>query len=432
MSNKRARRAPYEINAPNSERKPLTSIENNQIVNINEPSTSAAKPRSNVATSAILTTEVATATSASRGNNSKSQRGGVGGLRHTREPTRNRGSAFALTVRLGAHTWPSCRSDLVESSPPSLKYCVALEKGVVGGFCEYHLHAFFEFKEIWSYVELIEWYTNVWPNITVHVEKVKNFKKYISYITKEDLNAIYCEVKFSDLNFYYQAYYTLKEMAEFRVSHPFVVAHYNCYKLLERMHKEIHTDWLNSYSYFGPLVIPPTEWCLQVYKWYRDYVSTAYYPKKKHLYLYGDSNVGKTTFINTLLANLGNRIYYCRSYDPFCDLFEEHRAIVWDEFDFKKVNYSQLKLLLAGEPTPITQKYVCDRMIQNTRPVIIISNNPPYPDNAFLNRVLVVHADVSLQEFFGDTPTTIEDVPTVFTEACTTDTEGEEGFDVVG
>ncbi|KAK9507987.1 hypothetical protein O3M35_007741 [Rhynocoris fuscipes] len=46
------------------------------------------------------------------------------------------------------------------------------------------------------------------------------------------------------------------------------------------------------YSYIYPDIRIDHPWCGEVYSWWDNFVTTEYYYKKKHLYIYGPSNVG--------------------------------------------------------------------------------------------------------------------------------------------
>lgn len=142
--------------------------------------------------------------------------------------------------------------------------------------------------------------------------------------------------------------------------------------------------------------------------------------------------MGKSTIVRLLTKYLGNRVYFARKTDPFYDLISCHKIIIWDEFHYKSYDLETLKLFLAGEPFPITKKYVNDRIFANESPCIMISNYTPPLITSFRNRITVIHADVSLQEDdTGEiliTDATNKDRPTCIIDDVLTDSD--DGIDV--
>lgn len=79
-------------------------------------------------------------------------------------------------------------------------------------------------------------------------------------------------------------------------------------------------------------------------------MSTSFYPKKKHCYIHGNSNIGKTFFVNLVTSCLFNRVFRVKSTFYFTDLTPDYKIIIWDEFGSwcdKDVNL--LKLACGGE-----------------------------------------------------------------------------------
>lgn len=127
-------------------------------------------------------------------------------------------------------------------------------------------------------------------------------------------------------------------MPFFYFNHFFFKKHRNCYQFLKKLHDQLKSEFVVSYSYLGPIVLFDSIWSLNVFEWYRNYVSTNYYYKKKHLYLYGPSNIGKTYFIKLITCYLFNPTYYVSDDQPLFDLSKEHKCIVFEEFDIRKYN----------------------------------------------------------------------------------------------
>lgn len=121
-------------------------------------------------------------------------------------------------------------------------------------------------------------------------------------------------------------------------NHFFVKKHRSCYQFLKKLHDQLKYEFCVSFCYLGPIVLFDSVWSLKVYEWYRNFVSTSYYYKKKHFYLYGSSNFGKTYFISLLTKYLFNRVYYVSDGQPLFDINTNHKVIIFDEFVIRKYN----------------------------------------------------------------------------------------------
>lgn len=310
---------------------------------------------------------------------------------------RKSSSCFFITIRLGDLYFPSIRSVFVEALPETLLYCVAVERGT-STVCDYHLHAFVEFKEKFFLREVRSMCFSFCNLENFDCQTVKNRKRLLAYISKEDMCCFY-NCKVSDLSFNFQSHFYLSQMEFFDYNHFFVKSNRFCYKYLQHLHSQLHVVRTTSFCYIGPIILPPQTWVSEVFEWYVDFVSTTHYYKKKHLYLYGRTNVGKSFFIRLLLRYLGNLVYVPSYSHYFETLSENHRAIFWDEFDYHRVrvNDALLKLVFAGEPFPITRKYCDDRIFRVTIPCILVSNFKPEFDEALMSRFKIVYACSPLQ-----------------------------------
>lgn len=119
-----------------------------------------------------------------------------------------------------------------------------------------------------------------------------------------------------------------------------------------------------------------------------DFLVAAFIPgrlhKTKQLYLYGEPNVGKTTFIIS-------RLNMCYCYRPTLDRWwmmnfnkHKHCFILFDEFDFDVfVCKKDLLKMLAGEIFQYPVKHCSPGTYDVNLPVIFVSNNAPPDDAAF-------------------------------------------------
>lgn len=100
---------------------------------------------------------------------------------------------------------------------------------------------------------------------------------------------------------------------------------------------------------------------------------------------------------------MNNYIFYPARLNPFGLLDDYHNIILRDEFVFGNIDKDYLKLILGGENFPIKEKYICERQFKITIPVIIISYYDCIDEDWFVDRSIVVHADVCLQGDWADT-----------------------------
>lgn len=321
---------------------------------------------------------------------------------------------FVITMRLGSLIID--REAVVAFSPPCDEFCITLEKGS-GINCCNHIHCYFKFIDRFNYCKLISFYTDLFSsldlNITVHVESVRSLRTYLRYITKEDVNPYFANVNANYFSFNYHCHKNLKSMDKWDPSHWFVVQHRNCYKYLEQLYYSIHSNYVNTYSYIWPWVGLDVDWFYKFESWYVNFVSTKFYHKKKHCYLWGISNAGKSTACRLLLSCLFNRVYYASDVYPFGGYYSNvHRAIVFEEFDYRKYDLSVINKCLEGIEFYCNQKYIVERIETCQVPVIFISNDEPPNIDSFLNRVEVIRCFCSVQ--FSDP--IIEEVTSVVIE----------------
>lgn len=285
--------------------------------------------------------------------------------------------------------------------------CVTLERGS-GSDCENHIHCYFLFKEKHRYVTLIEYLHTIpyFSGCTFHVEGVKDVHKYLRYITKQDRSPYFVNVNTNSFSFYYHACKELSAMDQWDTSHWFVVLHRNCYKFLESLWLKIHKKYNRVTVFLWPIVLFDVQWFLDLYNWYSSFVSCEHYHKKKHMYLWGPSNMGKSTAINLLLRDLGNRVYFAADQHPFGGYYSNiHRCILFDEFRSSKYDMTIINKCLEGSDFYCNEKYQVERIERNKWPIIFVSNFPPPNSDYFLNRVVIIQASCPLQVF--ETPTAV-------------------------
>jgi hypothetical protein len=234
----------------------------------------------------------------------------------------------------------------------------------------------------------------------MYVQTVRNARHYLSYITKEDCNPIFKGFNIrKKLSFYFRALEWAKSQDEFDISHPFILNNPQFYRLLERVHSTCKQKEAYSRSKIKrliPVKFVPNEalnWHEKVLLWWNDWSVNGHSHKKKQLYLFGPSNVGKTSFINRLVRDaiehegeisineIENQVFRpapnehrfaWQSFDH-----KKHNLIIIDEFQIDEYNTSDMKRALAGESFVANSKYGSQKTITPQIPVILISNYPP-------------------------------------------------------
>ncbi|XP_049805079.1 uncharacterized protein LOC126248276 [Schistocerca nitens] len=118
--------------------------------------------------------------------------------------------------------------------------------------------------------------------------------------------------------------------------------------------------------------------------------------RKKQLYLYGDTNIGKSTLVEKILSRKQH------VYLPFCSEFgfggydpRVHNVIVFEEFEWQRWRpyASILKRIVEGRPVTVNVKNKPGMVIKHRGLVIFVSNEFTIGDEALISRLNVVHAD---------------------------------------
>jgi hypothetical protein len=260
------------------------------------------------------------------------------------------------------------------------------------------------------------------------VATIQKLANYLKYISKEDTSLLFKGIGIEEqFSFYYSAHKWANSIEEFDVSHPFVLKYPQYYKLC----KEVFLQVQRVKGYRLEITLRPYFWCssgtrniinwqTEVVLWWNDWVINGYSHKKAQLYLYGESNIGKTTFIFDLLkASINpmeetnedfyqNYIFnptpYEQKYAFQTYIPKKHLLMVIDEFNVSEYSLSDLKKCLAGEQFMSNIKQDSPQPICVRKPQIIISNHPPpssdtsrSPQNSkykgFNERLKIVHAD---------------------------------------
>lgn len=305
------------------------------------------------------------------------------------------GHSFFVTVPLLEY-YTEVRVDFINIFFDVYEYCVAVELNRVNNEeVKYHLHAYLKFLNSYFLSDLREYIVSVLDLNRIDIQSCRSRRNVVKYITKEDKQIYHLNIHFSEFNFYYQAYVWACNAVRFDFSDPFVVAHRNNYIFLQNYYVEVRRQLKKTFTGFLPCHTSFSNWSLEVAIWWNSKIVDNT-KKSKNLYLRGLSNVGKSSYIESLIGkdNL-DFVFYPSvgkfAYGDFDPCY--HKIILFEEFSWKFHVLSMLKRLLEGRPFSACVKCKPDKLIEFTGPIIIITNEmDDVTDLAFVNRLQIVDA----------------------------------------
>lgn len=301
------------------------------------------------------------------------------------------GSIFFITVECSSIN-ETIRSDFVSSLSSVVTYCVALEESVSSKRVGYHLHIFLEFDKPLLLSALRQLCIAFFGDVHIDVQACRSKKTCLKYITKEDVNCYY-NCKLSSLHFNKRVYEWAKSRNRFLHTDPFVVEHRFCYRYL----KKYFDDFKKKNSVFDGFSVCMQinlGWAYDCAIWWNNKINSNVI-KDKQLYLWGPSNVGKSTLIERLILRKNLKfVFYPGVGKFFMQGFDinYHKIIVFEEFDIKYYCLSMLKRLLEGRKFSYPVKCDMDLTFSFCGPVIFVSNYNEIVEEALINRLLFVSA----------------------------------------
>ena len=138
---------------------------------------------------------------------------------------------------------------------------------------------------------------------------------------------------------------------------------------------------------------------IEVKSWFNECVNT-WRLKFPALYLWGESNTGKTTIVFDWL--LENQVKETQIYRPtrncqfaWADFNPRHHlVVVMDEFEFAQFNLEEWKNIVEGRYTAVRVKGRSSKTIALKCPIIMISNYAPPTDKPeIINRLRLVKSE---------------------------------------
>lgn len=185
-----------------------------------------------------------------------------------------------------------------------ITYCVSVEASDRSENYSHHMHAFIEFVKPIYILEICEYLKSVYYNLNVDVRPCRSKSNFFKYISKEDVH-LYTNVKTSSLHFNYRCYKWAESINKFDRTHPFVTEHRFCYRYLQRYFNDFVKKSASKFHglrlYGGGDVY--SNWMVDVVEWWNGCVRAVNWgTKRKQLYIFGDTNVGKSTLVEKLIG----------------------------------------------------------------------------------------------------------------------------------
>lgn len=304
------------------------------------------------------------------------------------------GKQFFITVSLVDPE--SCvRSDFLSYFDNLVSYCIAVESSKTSNIVSTHLHAFLEFSDRYFLSDIRNYVLLFSDDSRVDVQACRSKKSCLKYISKEDVNLL-TNVKSSLLHFNYRIHVWASNVTHFSHTDPFVVEHRFNYNYIRKYFNDFQLNKsvspCNLYQCYNAFF----NWSMECALWWNSVISD-FKLKRKCLYLYGDSNVGKSTFIEFLIGKKNlNSVFYPGVGKFFMQGFKSHihKVILFEEFTYKFYPVNMLKRLCEGRKYSFPVKCDTDLSIVFCGPIIFISNFNEVDDVAFKNRLLFVSAQI--------------------------------------
>lgn len=285
------------------------------------------------------------------------------------------------------------RIDFISIFSSVVSYCCSIEKSSAHSRVSYHLHAYIEFSESLLLSELQEFIRCCFPNCRLDLKSCRRPADVLKYVSKEDWY-LYTNVKKSRLHFNYQLHDWVVNTPRYSIDDPFVVSNCHRYRFLQQYHAEHLMRLYPSFRPFQPIEVVKCSWALSVSLWWNEII-LGFKHKRKCLFLYGPSNVGKSSFVEHMIGRHNLRyVFYPGVGNFFMSDFriDFHKAIIFEEFDSQHYPHSHLKRLLEGSTYSYSVKCQPDKTFKFHGPIIFISNYAPSLDSALENRLLVISA----------------------------------------
>lgn len=273
-----------------------------------------------------------------------------------------------------------------------LSYCIAKENSDTSEKVSYHIHCWLNFLEDINCVEIRELLEIYFPDCNYDIQPCRSSRNTLKYISKEDKHLL-TNVSTSKLSFNYQLFIWAEKTETFSFTDPFVVNNHQKYLFLQKYHAEFRSKIPVEFE-LKPFEVTYSGWAMDVILWFNEAINNTKH-KFPMLYLYGDTNVGKTSLIELLIGDKNMKYVFYPDIGKFAfqDLYPNfHKIILFEEFDCKYHCTGNLKRLLERKPFKASVKCSVGRIIDFKGLIIFVSNFDSFEDEALRSRVKYVHA----------------------------------------
>lgn len=225
---------------------------------------------------------------------------------------------------------------------------------------------------------------------SIHIDSLRNAKHWIKYCTKEDENPLYKEIDSSLFHQSWKINTFVKSNAVFNRLHPFLRQNPCLTNILEKAHANYWNA--NTAREWGA---SPIEYIPDMSV---DWVQKMELFRDKHVYLYGTTGYGKSTYVNWLAKSQSSSVCFLP-----CGLSCFEFSLVADSPSlcvspdapaaYMITHRSTLLQLCDNGLVSINVKCQPIKQIVFRGRIIIVSNFAPECDEALLRRFVVIHAN---------------------------------------
>lgn len=223
-----------------------------------------------------------------------------------------------------------------------VSYAVGLEKSDKSDQIDYHLHCFIQYGEdvyidnLWLYLG------NLYDSCTFDIQPCRSKRNALIYLSKEDHN-VHTNIKTSMFHFNYRIRKWEESTYVYKHTDPFVVQHRHQYIFIKKYFDDFQKSKVRDFSGHKP-------WCGELFdgwhegvvKWLYEWVHVIHdglkVVEKRQLYLWGPTNVGKSSLIEKLIGKSNMKFVFYPGVRKFFML---------EEFKFyclKNLNWSFIRL----------------------------------------------------------------------------------------
>lgn len=259
---------------------------------------------------------------------------------------------------------------------------------------------------------------------SIHISSVRNAKHWIKYCTKEDTDPKFKNV---DVGLFHQSWKIwdyVRSNERFDMLHPFVRSNPSLCNILSRQHAQYWSDRRHKeFCNKQVEIIPDNE-----VEWVRR--GDNDFQAHKHIYLWGSTGVGKSTWIGARCRAVAGVVYVPCGMTPFefSDVDFDTKYVIANDAPsgYLRQHRSTLLQLCDNAMVSINAKLRPLKQVLYSGVVVVVSNFEPDADEALLRRFSVIEADrYAVQKIVCPKTEIPEDVQETICISSTSDEEEE-------